>query len=159
MLGLGFPGGPKIEQVAATVSSTPIDLPRSWLVGTNDFSFSGLKTSLLYFMDDFQETESIKLKDVIASYQKAIIDTLVEKIKRALRITGYNRCVIAGGVAANKCLRHQLGIILPTKEIIFPELSYCTDNAAMISYLGELKIKLGNYESLDFSANPNLRLI
>jgi len=160
IFGLEYPGGPEIEKAAIGGDSNKIDFPRSLLSKNSlEFSFSGLKTSLLYFMDDFQETESIKLKDVIASYQKAIIDTLVEKIKRALRITGYNRCVIAGGVAANKCLRHQLGIILPTKEIIFPELSFCTDNAAMISYLGELKIKLGNYESLDFSANPNLRLI
>ncbi len=160
ILGLKYPGGPEIEKAALGGDSNKIDFPRSLLSKNSlEFSFSGLKTSLLYFMDDFKETETLKLKDVISSYQKAIVDTLVEKVKRALSITGYNRCVIAGGVAANKCLREQLDMILPTKEIIFPELSFCTDNAAMISYLGELKIKLGKCESLDFSANPNLKLI
>jgi len=160
ILGLKYPGGPEIEKAALGGDSNKIDFPRSLLSKNSlEFSFSGLKTSLLYFMDDFKETETVKLKDVISSYQKAIVDTLVEKVKRALSITGYNRCVIAGGVAANKCLREQLDMILPTKEIIFPELSFCTDNAAMISYLGELKIKLGKCESLDFSANPNLKLI
>ena len=160
ILGLKYPGGPEIQKAALGGDSNKIDFPRSLLSKNSlEFSFSGLKTSLLYFMDDFKETETLKLKDVISSYQKAIVDTLVEKVKRALSITGYNRCVIAGGVAANKCLREQLDMILPTKEIIFPELSFCTDNAAMISYLGELKIKLGKCESLDFSANPNLKLI
>jgi len=109
-------------------------------------------------MDDFKETKTLTLKDIAASYQMAIVDTLVEKVKRALNRTGFERCIIAGGVAANDCLRKKLDKVLPKKHIIFPELSLCTDNAAMISYLGEIKQKIGRYESIGFSALPNLKL-
>ena len=157
ILGLKYPGGPEIEKAALGGDSNKIDFPRSLLSKNSlEFSFSGLKTSLLYFMDDFKETETVKLKDVISSYQKAIVDTLVEKVKRALSITGYNRCVIAGGVAANKCLREQLDMILPTKEIIFPELSFCTDNAAMIAIAGYFKYI--NNDFADQSETPSARL-
>ena len=123
-----------------------------------EFSFSGLKTSLLYYMDNFTETEFIKRKDVIASYQKAIIDVLAEKVKRGINITNFKTCVIAGGVAANQYLRNELINTLPSKEIIFPDLSYCTDNAAMIAYLGEIKLKFGESEDINFSVKPNMKL-
>ena len=123
-----------------------------------EFSFSGLKTSLLYFMDNFIETDSIKRVDVIASYQKAIIDVLVEKVKRGINKTKFKTCVIAGGVAANQYLRNELIETLPSTEIIFPDLSYCTDNAAMIAYLGEIKLKFGSDHNLDFSIKPNMKL-
>ena len=69
-----------------------------------------------------------------------------------------NTCVIAGGVAANEYLRENLNLALDNQKIIFPELSYCTDNGAMISYLGEKKLKFKNYKSMSFSASPNLKL-
>ena len=160
ILGLPYPGGPEIEKAAKGGNPTKIKFPRSLLSKDSlEFSFSGLKTSLLYFMDDFKETRSIKLKDVIASYQKAIIDVLVEKVNRALFKTRFKTCVIAGGVAANESLRDELSTVLNSKEIIFPDLSYCTDNAAMIGYLGELKLRYGKFETIDFSVKPNLKLI
>ena len=138
ILGLGYPGGPEIEKAAKGGDPTTIEFPRSLLGNNNlEFSFSGLKTSLLYFMDDFQATKNISKKDVIASYQQAIIDVLVTKVKRAMKMKGVNTCVIAGGVAANKCLRKTLKMDMGDQRIIFPDLSYCTDNGAMISYLGE----------------------
>ena len=159
ILGLGYPGGPEIEKASIGGNPNKIFFPRSLLSKDSlEFSFSGLKTSLLYFMDDFKETKKITLKDVTASYQMAIVDTLVEKVKRALNKTGFERCIIAGGVAANDCLRKELDKVLSKKHIIFPELSLCTDNAAMISYLGEIKQKIGGYESIEFSALPNLKL-
>lgn len=160
ILGLPYPGGPEIEKAAKGGNFTKVQFPRSLLSKDSlEFSFSGLKTSLLYFMDDFKETKSIKLNDVIASYQKAIIDVLVEKVNRALFKTGFNTCVIAGGVAANESLREELSAVLNSKEIIFPDLSYCTDNAAMIGYLGELKLRYGKFDTIDFSVKPNLKLI
>ena len=160
IFGLGYPGGPAIERKANGGDSKKYNFPRILLSKDSlDFSFSGLKTSLLYFMDDFTETRSISLSDIIASYQQAIVDTLVEKTRRAMDQTGVKRCIIAGGVAANQCLRDRLNIILPDKDILFPDFSLCTDNAAMISYLGQLKFQSNFFKKLDFSVIPNLKLV
>ena len=160
IFGLGYPGGPAIERKAHGGDSAKHHFPRILLSKDSlDFSFSGLKTSLLYFMDDFTETKSISLSDIIASYQQAIVDTLVEKTRRAMNQTGAKRCIIAGGVAANQCLRDRLNIILPDKDILFPDFSLCTDNAAMISYLGQLKYQSNFFKNLDFSVIPNLKLV
>ena len=160
IFGLGYPGGPAIERKANGGDSKKYNFPRILLSKDSlDFSFSGLKTSLLYFMDDFTETKSISLSDIIASYQQAIVDTLVEKTRRAMDQTGAKRCIIAGGVAANQCLRDRLNIILPDKDILFPDFSLCTDNAAMISYLGQLKFQSSFFKKLDFSVIPNLKLV
>jgi putative glycoprotease GCP len=160
IFGLGYPGGPAIERAANGGDSKKYHFPRI-LLGKDslEFSFSGLKTSLLYFMDDFAETISISLSDIVASYQQAIVDILVEKTRRAMNQTGAKRCIIAGGVAANQCLRNRLNIILPDKDILFPDLSLCTDNAAMISYLGQLKFQSNFFKKLDFSVIPNLKLV
>ena len=159
ILGLGYPGGPEIEKAAKGGNPNMVKFPRSLLDKNNlEFSFSGLKTSLLYFMDEFKETKKISKKDVIASYQKAIIDVLIIKLKRAMKMKNINTCVIAGGVAANEYLRENLKLALDNQKIIFPELSYCTDNGAMISYLGEKKLKFKNYKSMSFGASPNLKL-
>lgn len=160
IFGLGYPGGPAIERKAHGGDSAKHHFPRILLSKDSlDFSFSGLKTSLLYFMDDFTETKSISLSDIIASYQQAIIDTLVEKTRRAIDQTGAKRCIIAGGVAANQCLRDRLNIILPDNDMLFPDFSLCTDNAAMISYLGQLKYQSNFFKKLDFSVIPNLKLV
>ncbi|MFL2982976.1 MAG: tRNA (adenosine(37)-N6)-threonylcarbamoyltransferase complex transferase subunit TsaD [Candidatus Neomarinimicrobiota bacterium] len=159
ILGLNYPGGPEIEKAAIGGDSNKVDFPRILLSKDNlEFSFSGLKTSLLYFMDDFKGSEILTINDVVASYQKAIIDILVEKVRRALEKTGFNTCIISGGVAANILLREELVRILPSKKIVFPDLSLCTDNAAMISYLGEIKMKYGRVQSIDFKVLPNLKL-
>ena len=160
IFGLGYPGGPAIERKANGGDSKKYNFPRILLSKDSlDFSFSGLKTSLLYFMDDFTETKLISLSDIIASYQQAIVDTLVEKTRRAMDQTGAKRCIIAGGVAANQCLRNRLNIILPDKDILFPDFSLCTDNAAMISYLGQLKFQSNFFNKLNFSVIPNLKLV
>ena len=157
---MGYPGGPAIERKANGGDSKKYNFPRILLSKDSlDFSFSGLKTSLLYFMDDFTETKSISLSDIISSYQQAIVDTLVEKTRRAMDQTGAKRCIIAGGVAANQCLRDRLNIILPDKDILFPDFSLCTHNAAMISYLGQLKFQSNFFKKLDFSGIPNLKLV
>ena len=159
ILGLGYPGGPEIEKHAKKGNPNKIYFPRSLLTKDSlEFSFSGLKTSLLYFMDDFKENSKVNKYDVVASYQQAIIETLVEKVKRALNQTRTQTCVIAGGVAANKSLRKSLNSSLRGKKIIYPDLSFCTDNAAMISYLGEIKFRNNKQHPLDFSVIPNQKL-
>ena len=159
ILGLGYPGGPAIEKEAEGGDPKKFKFPRSLLGPDNlEFSFSGLKTSLLYFMDDFVEDKFNSKKDVIASYQQAIVDTLIEKVRRAIKKTNVDTIVIAGGVAANQCLRKKIKIELKNAKIIFPDLKFCTDNAAMISFLGELKLNSSCNYSLKFSALPNMKL-
>ena len=159
ILDLGYPGGPAIERAAIGGDPNRYKFPRSLLGKDNlEFSFSGLKTSLLYFMDQFIENKTNLICDVIASYQQAIVDTLIEKTKRAVRKTNVDTVVIAGGVAANKCLRKNIETHLPDIKIVFPDLEFCTDNAAMISFLGELKFQTKKKQSLRFTALPNLKL-
>ena len=158
ILGLGYPGGPEIEKCAQFGDSNLIKFPRAFINSrTIEFSFSGLKTSLLYYMDSFQETNECTLNDVAASYQSAIIDCLVAKMKLATKLTSVNTISIAGGVAKNKFLRQSIDKNLSDKNIFFPDLKYCTDNAAMISYLGEKKFQMGKKTNLDFSINPNFK--
>ena len=158
ILGLGYPGGPEIEKCAQQGDSNLVQFPRAFINSRKiEFSFSGLKTSLLYYMDSFNETNKCDLNDVAASYQSAIIDCLVAKMKLATELTGVNTISIAGGVAKNKFLRESIDENLFNKNIIFPELKYCTDNAAMISYLGEKKLQMGKKTNLDFSINPNFK--
>jgi N6-L-threonylcarbamoyladenine synthase len=156
ILGLKYPGGPEIEKCAKGGNSDLINFPRA-LIHSNkiEFSFSGLKTSLLYYMDSFKESNDCNLNDVAASYQKAIVDCLISKMKLAIKLTGVNTISIAGGVAKNKLLRESLAKNFKSDDLIFPDLKYCTDNAAMISYLGELKFKLGRESKFDFSIYPN----
>ena len=159
ILGLGYPGGPQIEKISKNGDPTKIIFPRSLMGSDNlEFSFSGLKTSLLYFMDNFQESKEYRLADVAASYQQAIVDCLSEKLARAIMKTGIKNCVIAGGVAANSCLRAELNKRIRNAQILYPDLEYCTDNAAMVSFLGEIKLKSGYKSNLIFNVSPNLKL-
>lgn len=162
ILGLGYPGGPKIEIEAKKGDPHKIFFPRILLDKKSlDFSFSGLKTSLLYYFDRHKDKANTNISDIAASYQMAIVETLVEKVKRALKKTRYKRCVIAGGVAANTLLRKKIIKANPDTGFVFPDLSFCTDNAAMICYLAEIKLNSqtkGSYLDYSFGASPNLRL-
>jgi len=158
-MGLGYPGGPEIEKCAIDGNPRLINFPRA-LIKSNkiEFSFSGVKTSLLYFMDSFNESKKYSIADVAASYQQAIIDCLINKIELAIIQTGINIVTIAGGVAKNSVLRNQIKKTFPKNNIIFPDMTYCTDNAAMISFLGEIKFNQGSQSHLDFGIIPNFQL-
>ena len=160
ILKLGYPGGPSIEKSATGGDPNAVKFPRGLIKSDSlDFSFSGLKTSLLYYMDDYSKIKNeITINDVAASYQEAIIDVLSNKLQRAVTENNTETCVIAGGVAANKKLRTKIHALLPHKKVIFPELDLCTDNAAMIAYLGELKLKNGEQSKIDFGVLPNLKM-
>ena len=159
ILGLEYPGGPEIEKISKLGNPNSVRFPRALLnKGSLEFSFSGLKTSLLYYMDSYNKSDEVSLADIAASYQQAIIDILIEKMKRAINYTGAKTCVIAGGVAANKILRKNIKENINDIKFLFPDLKYCTDNAAMVSFLGELKFSHINKNSIEFGIKPNLKL-
>ncbi len=157
ILGLGYPGGPVIEKIANRGNSNAIKFPRALMEKDNlEFSFSGVKTSLLYLV---KKEKSYKIEDIVASYQNAILDVLVEKLIRSIKMKKVNTCIIAGGVAANKCLRNLINDKLNNRiNIYYPDISLCTDNAAMIAFLAEVYFKKGMSSNLDFEVIPNLKL-
>jgi N6-L-threonylcarbamoyladenine synthase len=158
ILGLGYPGGPIIDQLAAEGDPKALKLPRS-LLGRDslDFSFSGLKTAVLYHVrgvpgrrDKPAEMTPQHLRDVAASFQQACVDTLVTKLRRALRRTGGKSIVVGGGVSANRGLRAALeNFDVP---VFFPPMEYCTDNAAMSAGLAHVLLEQGQTSSLDLDA-------
>ena len=156
ILGLKSPGGPEIEKMAEKGNQYAINFPRPLMKQKNfEFSFSGLKTSLLYCIN---ENKIKNTSDIAASYQFAIIEVLSTKLKWAVEEMDCHTCVIAGGVAANKLLRSYLKDLLPNHNVIFPKMSLCTDNAAMIAYLGEIYFNNHHVSEIDFQVFPNMRL-
>jgi N6-L-threonylcarbamoyladenine synthase len=160
LLGLGYPGGPQVDRLAKEGDPEAFDFPRS-APGELDFSFSGLKTSLLYRLRDLGLEASggaaatdPPLADLAASYQRAIVDALVARTKKALHQTGLERLAIGGGVAANSELRagvEDLGV-----PVWVPPMELCTDNAAMIAGAARFATPLPypDYLSLDAAARP-----
>ena len=148
-LGLNYPGGPEIEKVSNKGNKNLIEFPRPMINDKSyNFSFSGLKTSLINYIKNNKE---YNLPDVAASYQEAIVDTLVFKLDYAMNNFKINTGIICGGVAANSRLRDKLNEL--NKEILFPSLKYCTDNADMIAFLAMKKAENKNIEkNMDFSA-------
>ncbi len=158
ILGLGYPGGPVIEKIANRGNGDAIKFPRALMEKDNlEFSFSGLKTSLLYLV---KKENSYKIEDIVASYQNAILDVLVEKLIRSIKMKNVNTCIIAGGVAANKSLRNLVNDKLNNRiNVYYPDITLCTDNAAMIAFLAEIYFMKGISSDLDFEVIPNLKLI
>ena len=153
LLGLGYPGGPAIER-AASSGTASIPLPRAWLKGTNDFSFSGVKTALLRLV----EGDGISSReDAAASFQEAVVDVLVTKTVAAAREHGVRQILLGGGVAANERLRQSLMESSPI-PVLIPEPILCTDNAAMIAACGYFRFEAGETDGLDLDVIPNLRI-
>ena len=159
ILGLDYPGGPAIEKMAHNGDSKSIDFPRAFYKDESlEFSFSGLKTSLLYFME--KKDKSVVLADIAASYQKAILDVLVSKLSTAVKRKDVRTCVIAGGVAANNELRNMVKKTIGEEiSVLYPESALCTDNAAMVAYLSELYMEKGFTSPIDFDVSPNLKVV
>ena len=159
ILGLDYPGGPAIEKMAHNGDSKSIDFPRAFYKDESlEFSFSGLKTSLLYFME--KKDKSVVLADIAASYQKAILDVLVSKLSTAVKREDVRTCVIAGGVAANNELRNMVKKTIGEEiSVLYPESALCTDNAAMVAYLSELYMEKGFTSPIDFDVSPNLKVV
>jgi len=161
LLGIGYPGGPLIDKLSHEGDPQFHHFPRSSFPESYDFSFSGLKTNVLQYIQK-HEPAFIKehLADIAASFQEAVVDVLMMQALTVARDLKHSKIVLAGGVAANSRLRskmsaeaQKLGI-----ELFQPDLRYCTDNAAMIAYMGHWKSKLSEPDALDIAAIPNLKL-
>ena len=143
LIGLGYPGGPEIERVAQDGDPMAFNFPQPMLHSSDyDFSFSGLKTAVLYAVQDIKEINSQIQANIAASFQHAATEVLIKKITKALEDTGRESIVLAGGVAANKLLRSKISLLKSklNVDVLYPPLSLCTDNAAMIAYLGSMKV-------------------
>ena len=161
LLGLGYPGGAALSQLAETGNASRFKLPRPMLGSGNlNFSFSGLKTAVLTLVNQ-HKPGAIPSADIAAAFQAAVVEVLVKKSIAALDLCGYSRLVVAGGVGANRQLRDALTLEALSKghEVFYPPLSLCTDNGAMIAFAAALRLeKLGpgdaGRESKTFSIRP-----
>ena len=161
-IGLGYPGGPKIDKLSKEGNPEAIHFPRAKVVDNEyDFSFSWLKSAVLNYLNGCQmKGEQICEADVAASFQKAVIDVLVEHSLHAVKKYGYKKFAIAGGVASNSSLRGAFEQECVKRKIAFyhPSPIYCTDNAAMIGVAGYYEYQKGARDGLDLNAVPNLKL-
>lgn len=161
-IGLGYPGGPKIDKVSREGNPEAIPFPRAKVAENEyDFSFSGLKSAVLNYLNSCQmKGESYSQADVAASFQKAVVDVLVEHSLHAVKEFGYDRFAIAGGVAANSSLREAFERECAERNVRFycPSLGLCTDNAAMIGAAGYYEYVKGVRSGFDLNAVPNLKL-
>lgn len=159
-IGLPYPGGPHIEQLAKEGNPNAIELPRAWMGEDNfDFSFSGLKSAVLNYLNKANmKGEEINPADVAASFQQAVLDVLVQKTVRAAKEHHVNTILLAGGVAANGTLRNQLqeAARMHNMQVYYPPIHFCTDNAAMIGAAAHYKAVNGDYADLTLNAVPNL---
>ena len=159
----GFPGGPAIDKLAKKGDPRAIDLPRPLINDSSyDFSFSGLKTAVLNYINNTkQRGKEIPKADLAASFQQAVVDVLTAKIMRAADNKGVDNVLLSGGVAANSQLRKQLQEKLDEqgKELYYPETRICTDNAAMIASAGYFNWQQNHKAAAyDLNAEPNLQL-
>ena len=141
LLNLPYPGGPHIERIAKEGDPSKFSYPRPMLNSDDlNLSFSGLKTAVLYSIRDLDNLDE-HIADIAASFQQAAIEVLVSKIKKALIKTNRDTLILAGGVAANMLLRDEMNKLEDEYgiKVRYPEMKHCTDNAAMIAYLGSLK--------------------
>lgn len=161
-IGLGYPGGPKIDKVSKKGDPDAIHFPRAAVEGSDyDFSFSGLKSAVLNYLNGCQmKGETVNQADVAASFQKAVVDVLVGHSLHAVEAYGLRKFAIAGGVASNSSLRAAFEIECAKRNIAFyhPSPILCTDNAAMIAAAGYYDYIRGIRSGLDLNAVPNLKL-
>jgi N6-L-threonylcarbamoyladenine synthase len=158
ILGLGYPGGPIIDKLAAEGDPKAVDFPRTYLRRESlDFSFSGLKTAVLYHVRGVPGQNKPgatmtdqHLRDTCASFQAACVDVIAKKLQRALKQTGGRSVIVGGGVSANRGLRAALAKF--DVPVYFPPLAYCTDNAAMSAGLADVHYRAGRFASLDLDA-------
>ena len=161
-LGLGYPGGPLIDKVAREGNPYAIEFPRAYLEeGSFDFSFSGLKSAVLNYLNSLSmKGIEPNIPDVAASFQQAVVDVLSDKLIAAAETKNSPYAVLAGGVAANSKLREELAAKGARKgiKVLYPDPILCTDNAAMIGSAGYYKLMRGEVSEMNLNAVPNLTL-
>jgi N6-L-threonylcarbamoyladenine synthase len=162
VLGLGYPGGPKVDAVAKDGDPTKIAFKRVMLEKDSlDFSFSGIKTAVLNYVNtEKQAGRPVKIADVAAGFEAAVVDVIVAKTMRALEHIAYRRLTIGGGVASNSLLRKRLTAACEDAEVelFIPSPVYCTDNAAMIACAAYYDFIAGRQDGLDLDAAANIAL-
>jgi N6-L-threonylcarbamoyladenine synthase len=156
-LGLGYPGGPAIDRLAMDGNPEAVRFPRGLMDEAYDFSFSGLKTSVITHV---RKNPDLAVEDIAASFQEAVVDVLVTKARRAARATGAKAICLAGGVAANSALRERTldACIADGLQAYVPSRAMCTDNAAMIAAAGWWRLQHDGPTTLHAGADPTLRL-
>jgi N6-L-threonylcarbamoyladenine synthase len=177
MLGLEYPGGPSIQKAARSGSPAAFKLPRAWLPGTYDFSFSGVKTAVLQAVQKYQPDAAdvpsgrvrraslqpplireLPVADLAASFQAAVVEVLVAKTAQAAQDLGARTVLLAGGVAANELLRSELKRNSPV-PVRYPPLELCTDNAAIVASAGCFRFEAGERAGWDLDIVPGLKLV
>ena len=163
MLDLGYPGGPRIDEISRKGNPAAIRFPRAYLNAREwEFSFSGVKTAVLYHLrKNGRPGDATGLADLCASFQEAVVETLVEKTKHAARHVGVRDVTIAGGVSANSRLRQRMQEACRQAglRLFYPPLEYCMDNGAMIGYVGWRKLEDGLRSPLELNAVAGLELV
>ena len=154
LLDLPYPGGPSIQKAAERGDPARFKFPRARLDSPYDFSFSGLKTAVLYTVNDLKKkSKYLPVEDLAASFQAAVVETLFEKTMQAAREFGAKEILVAGGVSANRALRNAFEAQTEFKVNI-PALSLCTDNAAMIAAAGYYRYALGHVSGMEMDVQP-----
>jgi N6-L-threonylcarbamoyladenine synthase len=156
LMGLEYPGGPLLAKLAVSGNPKKYKFPRPMTDRPGlDFSFSGLKTAASNVIAAEGNSPQVQA-DIAASFQQAVVDTLVFKCQRALTETGLKRLVVAGGVSANTSLREQLQLLLSKMkgEVFYPRKEFCTDNGAMIAFAGYQRLKAGQQQDLSIGVTP-----
>ncbi len=161
-IGLGYPGGPKIDRLSKEGNAEAIHFPKAHVADAPyDFSFSGLKSAVLNYLNGCKmKGETVIAADVAASFQKAVIDVLVEHSMMAVKEFGFTKFAIAGGVASNSSLRAAMEAACRKNHVKFyhPSPIFCTDNAAMIGAAAYYEYLAGTRHGWDLNAVPNLKL-
>ena len=161
-VGLGYPGGPKVDRAAKEGNPHAIEFPRARVGGSEyDFSFSGMKSAVLNYINQAQmKGEAISVHDLCASFQNAVVDVLVSRAVAAAKEFGYDKLAIAGGVASNSALREGMRKACEREglKLYYPSPIYCTDNAAMIGAAAYYEYINGARAGWDLNAVPNLKL-
>jgi len=160
LFGLDFPAGPEIDRLSKVSDRGAFDFPRGMMHDGLDFSFSGLKTAVRVHLEQDREGVFSRRDDVLNSVQEAVMEVLVAKIARAVGETGVSQVSVSGGVAANSRLR-ELAEFRAKRDgftVLFPDRAFCTDNAAMIAWVGRRRLTAGERSGLDAPAQPGWRL-
>lgn len=161
-LGLGYPGGPKIDKLSKEGNPNAIEFPKAkFQEETLDFSFSGVKSAVLNYLNKCKmQNVEVNAADVAASFQKAVVDVLTENVLLTCKKRKVNKIAIAGGVASNSALRENLINVAGKKgiDVLFPDMILCTDNAAMIGSAAYYNFINGKENNLSLNAKPNLKL-
>jgi N6-L-threonylcarbamoyladenine synthase len=160
LFGMTFPAGADIDKLSQQANHQAYDFPRAMIRDGLDFSFSGLKTAVRMQWERDRETIIANKTDVLASVQEAVVEVLTAKVVKAVEQTGIATVCISGGVAANSRLRNLLATAGKENsfQVAFPSTTFCTDNAAMIAWVGRRRLMSGEQSPLDFPAKPGWTL-